>query len=66
MPIISDELVEVDTVQWWRVGRAASGPIVGENQHIDKVGMLSECHLQIAGTKVTVTVTARGKTPPPH
>uniref|UniRef100_A0A7S2IAB4 Uncharacterized protein n=1 Tax=Haptolina brevifila TaxID=156173 RepID=A0A7S2IAB4_9EUKA len=52
LPIISDRSVQTDAMQWWRVGRAAKGPLVGENEHIDRVGMLSECHLQIAGTKV--------------
>ena len=40
-----------DGTQWWRVGRAAHAPVVGEPRHIDSVGGRTECHLQLSGRK---------------
>lgn len=51
LPLVSDSRVAVGPTQWWRVGRAAHAPVAGEPEHIDVVGMLSECHLQVGGRK---------------
>ena len=52
LPITGDRRLVVGPAQWWRVGRATHAPVVGEPEHIDMVGMVSECHMQVSGRKL--------------
>lgn len=51
LPIIGDARLSIGATQWWRVGRSVHAPVVGEPEHIDMIGMASECHLQVSGRK---------------
>ena len=52
LPLLGEAWLSLGPTQWMRVGRAAHAPVVGEPEHIDNVGMLSECHLQVSGRKI--------------